>query len=89
MQMMTTMSIQSPPPVLGGALVSKSGASQTSPAEYLRLADDGAMSWVLDPLAATPFPSMRDAMRVAMRLPAQLRAFGLPRQAEVGLGQAN
>jgi hypothetical protein len=73
------MPFQSVTPDRGGALVSKSGPSQSSPAEYLRLTDDGAMSWVRDPLAATPFPSMRDATRVALRLPAKLRAYGLPR----------
>jgi hypothetical protein len=73
----------------GGALVSKSGPSQTSPAEYLQLADDGAMTWVHDPLAATPFPSMRDAMRMALRLPAKLRAFSLPREGEMWLNEAH
>ncbi len=66
----------------GGALVSKSGPSQASPAEYLCLGDDGAMSWVRDPHAATAFASMRDATRVALHLPAKLRAFGLPRTTE-------
>lgn len=61
-----------------GALVSKCNPS--APAEYLCLADDGAMSWVLDPQVATPFPSMRDATRMALRLPAKLRAFSIPRE---------
>ncbi len=72
----------------GGALVSKSGPNQSSPAEYLQLSENGAMTWVKDPVAATPFPSMRDAMRMAMRLPARLRAFGLPRDAEMRLRDA-
>jgi len=74
------MPIQFTSPSQCGALVSKSGPSQSSPAEYLRLSDDGAMTWVKDPLAATAFPSMRDATRMATRLPAKLRAFGLPRE---------
>ena len=73
----------------GGALVSKSGASQSAPCEYLQLADNGAMSWVQDPLAATPFPSMRDAMRMALRLPAKLRAFSLPLHAEMSLREVH
>jgi hypothetical protein len=59
-----------------GAVVSKSDPGR--PSEYLRLGEAGAMSWVQDPTAATPFPSLRDATRVALRLPAKLRAFGLP-----------
>jgi hypothetical protein len=70
---------------LGGALVSKTGPSQSSPAEYLRLSEDGAMSWVHDPVAATSFPSMRDATRMALRLPARLRAYGMPRHTEMAL----
>jgi len=70
---------------LGGAVVSKSGPSQSSPDEYLRLSEDGAMSWVHDPVAATSFPSMRDATRMALRLPAKLRAYGMPRHAEMAL----
>jgi hypothetical protein len=45
---------------------------------YLRLAPNGAAHWVDDPETATPFASMRDAMHTALRLPAALRAFGLP-----------
>jgi hypothetical protein len=83
------MPMPSMTPVQGGALVSKSGSNQTSPTEYLQLSDDGAMSWVNDPLAATPFPSMRDAMRMALRLPAKLRAFSLPLQVEMSLREAH
>lgn len=60
-----------------GALVSKCNPS--APEEYLQLSDDGAMSWVHDPLIATPFASMRDATRMALRLPAKLRAFSIPK----------
>jgi hypothetical protein len=74
-------------PAPGAALVSKSGLSEAAPAEYLRLSDTGSMSWVHDPLAATAFPSMRDATRMAMRLPASLRAYGLRRDVEVTLNR--
>lgn len=47
---------------------------------YLRLAADGAMEWVAAQGDATPFESMREATRHATRLPAKLRAFGLPRR---------
>lgn len=45
---------------------------------YLRLAADGAMEWVAAQCDATPFVSMREATRHATRLPAKLRAFGIP-----------
>lgn len=47
---------------------------------YLRLADDGRLDWVPDQARATPFGSMREATRHATRLPARLRAFGVPRR---------
>ena len=47
---------------------------------YLRLATDGAMEWVARQSEATPFVSMREATRHATRLPAKLRAFGVPRR---------
>ena len=47
---------------------------------YLRLAADGAMEWVAAQCDATPFASMREATRHATRLPAKLRAFGVPRR---------
>jgi|GEM_PF-2144620 len=47
---------------------------------YLRLAADGAMDWVAAQADATPFISMREATRHATRLPAKLRAFGVPRR---------
>jgi hypothetical protein len=71
----------------GAALVSKSGFNEAAPAEYLQLSETGAMSWVRDPIAATAFPSMRDATRMAMRLPASLRAYGLRRDVEVTLNR--
>lgn len=47
---------------------------------YLRLTDDGASEWVAAQSDATPFTSMREATRHATRLPARLRAFGVPRR---------
>ena len=38
------MTMQTATSAHGGALVSKSGTTQASQAEYLRLADNGAMS---------------------------------------------
>ena len=45
---------------------------------YLRLFPDGSQDWVDDSAAATPFATLREATRHAARLPAKLRAFGLP-----------
>lgn len=57
------------------AVVSKAGPDG---AAYLRLGPDGAAAWVADPSVATPFGSMREAARIALRLPAAMRAFGMP-----------
>jgi len=54
-------------------------------ASYLRLAPSGQFDWVDRPDAATAFSSMREAMRMAMRLPSGYRAFGLPRAPELAL----
>lgn len=53
------------------------GVGAEGPA-YLRLSPDGGQEWVDDRSAATPFATMREATRQATRLPAKLRAFGLP-----------
>ena len=45
---------------------------------YLLVTDGGALEWVGDPGAATPFASMREAARMAVRLPSGQRAFGVP-----------
>jgi hypothetical protein len=45
---------------------------------YLHLMDGGGFEWVVDQDAATPFASMREATRMALRLPAGQRAFGVP-----------
>jgi hypothetical protein len=47
---------------------------------YLQISETGGVDWVQDPDAATPFTSMREAARMAVRLPAEQRAFGVPRE---------
>ncbi len=49
---------------------------------YLVLKPGGAVDWIDDPEQATAFASMREAARMATRLPSGLRAFGLPRGLE-------
>ncbi len=85
------MSMQSSitPTVNGGALVSKAGESPAAPAWYLLVTPEGAVRWVRDPRTATAFPTLKDATRFAVRLPARLRAFGLPRGSELVLGAPN
>jgi hypothetical protein len=60
------------------AVVSKGDGAQ-----YLRVTEDGRNVWVADPASATPFGSMREATRMAIRLPSGLRAFGMPLQIEL------
>jgi hypothetical protein len=68
------------------ALVAKAHGAALSENRYLRLSPDGAAAWVDDPKWATAFPSMREATRAAFRLPASLRAYGLPRASELSRG---
>lgn len=64
--------------------------NQTSDAEtYLLVMPAGSAIWIEDPEAATAFPSMREATRMAARLPANQRAYGLPREAEVAVHRAH
>jgi len=51
--------------------------------QYLFLTEDGQPKWVSDPQVATSFPSMREAARMAFRLPAAEKAYGLPRNSEI------
>jgi hypothetical protein len=62
-----------------GAIVSKVDPIAHAD-RYLHVADDGAFEWVGDPEEATPFASMREAARIAVRLPSAQRAFGVPVQ---------
>jgi hypothetical protein len=64
------------------ALVTRPLLRPRDPDQYLLLTPRGAL-WTTDPVAATPFESMREATRAAARLPAVLRAFGLPRASEL------
>jgi len=67
------------------AIVSRRDADATAPGRYLQLTAAGA-KWIDDPAAATAFDSMREAFRAAVRLPAALRAYGVPRHAELMVG---
>ena len=59
------------------AFVARSlGYDHDQPA-FLHIRDDGAQEWVDDPSSATPFATMREAVRLALRLPSKLRAFGI------------
>ena len=62
------------------ALVSRPGA----PASYLMLTPAGQADWTLDPSSATPFASMREATRAALRLPSSVKAYSLPVEAGIG-----
>lgn len=69
-----------PAPML--ALVSRTDVRPGVPAAYLMLTPSGAADWTSDPAAATAFASMREATRMAMRLPSSLKAYSLPRGSE-------
>ena len=86
------MLMQSPALAATGAraaVVSKPVLGRADPSQYLRMDGEGRSAWVEDPLTATVFPSMRDAMRMALRLPSGVRAFGLPLEVEVDAYRAN
>jgi len=79
------MSAAFTPPQPMQALVSRTDARPGAPPCYLILSDAGAADWTADPARATAFASMREAARMALRLPASVRAYGLPRPAEGSL----
>ena len=60
------------------ALVCRAPVGVHGHEQYLRMTDDGVIYWIDDQDGATPFASMREATRAALRLPGSLRAFGLP-----------
>ncbi len=64
---------------LNPAIVAKNDLARHAE-QYLLVTPAGASTWVDDPGAATPFSSMREATRMAMRLPSSQRAYGLPRE---------
>ena len=72
-------------PLSRAAIVAKQSTHPGDLGQYLRLADNGAPMWIDDPHAATPFASMREAMRASLRLPGALRAYALPRDVEFGV----
>jgi len=53
--------------------------------QYLVMNDAGIPAWTRDLREATAFASMKEAVRVALRLPGEFRAFGLPAPAEVAV----
>lgn len=64
-----------PRPSLVAKIQRQSGGAEA----YLQVAAAGRLPvWVTDPESATAFVSLREAMRVALRLPAHHRAFGVP-----------
>jgi len=71
------------PPALSLAVVARTDVQSGAPASYLCLTPAGEAAWTLDPLDATPFASLREAARMALRLPASVRAYGLPRRLEL------
>lgn len=75
--MLQTFSFQ---PAARPAVVSKIGPRDS---EYLRLEPNGSTVWVIDPAKATAFGSMKEAARMALRLPAVERAFGMPLEVEL------
>jgi hypothetical protein len=78
------MSMIQSPRALAGAQPTGAVVSRIDPIahadRYLHVTDRGAFEWVADPDEATPFASMREATRMALRLPAGQRAFGVPVQ---------
>ena len=70
-------------PAISLAVVARTDHQSGVPASYLCLTPAGEPGWTLDPLDATSFPSLREAARMALRLPASVRAYGLPRRLEL------
>lgn len=65
------------------ALVAIASPREPDVSRYLQITPAGVAAWVEDPAAATAFASMREATRMALRLPGTLRAFGLPQRSEL------
>ena len=70
------------------ALVARTD-SKLEAERYLLVMPAGRAIWVADPETATAFASMREATRMATRLPAAERAYGLPRDAELAIHSAH
>jgi len=65
------------------AIVSRQPGRSDEVSSYLVLSAEGQPAWTSDPQCATAFVSMREATRMAFRLPANLRAYGLPLSIEM------
>ncbi|MFO1015904.1 MAG: hypothetical protein U1E50_19295 [Caulobacteraceae bacterium] len=50
---------------------------------YLLMTPEGRPAWVNDPETATPFETLREATRMATRLPASAQAYGVPLDAQL------
>jgi hypothetical protein len=71
------------------AIVARPAVRSDEHESYLLLTPLGQPTWTADPQVATAFDSMREAARAAFRLPANVRAFGLPRSVELSLSRAH
>lgn len=71
------------------AIVARPGVRSDEHESYLLLNPLGQATWTGDPMVATTFESMREAARAAFRLPANVRAYGLPRSVELTLARPN
>jgi hypothetical protein len=67
------------------AVVSRAAVRPGASPSYLMLGEGGVTDWIADPSGATVFESMREAARMAFRLPAALKAFSLPCTGEAAL----
>jgi hypothetical protein len=76
------MSMMQSPKAFAGAQPTGAVVSKVDPIahadRYLHVMDGGGFEWVVDQGEATPFASMREATRMALRLPSSQRAFGVP-----------
>lgn len=79
------MSAMPHPAVFSGtpSLVASNPTGDAEEARYLLIPSNGTPRWVRDPEQATAFASMREATRMALRLPSALRPFGMLRDIEI------
>jgi hypothetical protein len=69
------------------AIVAKPETLGLDGERYLLITPAGSAAWIEQPEAATAFASMREATRMAARLPSVLRAFSLPQTVELTVHQ--
>jgi len=60
------------------AIVSRAAERPGGLQRYLVLEESGSANWTADATSATVFGTLREAVRASLRLPANVRAFGLP-----------